>query len=45
MSLSLQYGPFQYIPFANIQTPTTSTFLTDLDENGIKMHGLLRSSI
>ena len=26
MSLSLQYGPFHYSPFANIQKPTTSTF-------------------
>ena len=25
-SLSLQYGRFHYSPFANIQTPTTSTF-------------------
>ena len=41
MSLSLQYGRFHYSPFANIQTPTTSTFLTDLDETGIKIHGLL----
>ena len=44
-SLTLQYGRFRYSPLANIQTPTTSTFSTDLDETGIKIHGLLRSFI
>ena len=41
----LHYGRFHYSPFANIQTPITSTFSTDLDKTGIKIRGLLRSFI
>ena len=45
MSLSLQYGRFHCSPFANIQTLQLPHFSTDLDETGIKIHGLFRTFI
>ena len=46
MSLSLHYGRFHHSLFANIKKrPQLPHFSTDLDETGIKIHGLLWSYI
>ena len=44
-SLNLQYGHFYFSPFAIFKRPQLLHFSSDLDETGIRTHGLLRSFI